>query len=119
MSEKIFTFNPSKDFIMGKWKYILLLFLACLVALPGLYCQKRKVEKADEAFNAGECFDAVDLYKDAYSRVHDRTEKTRIAFQIAECYYKMNESGFAKTWYKKAVAKEYQIPLQFFVMLKC
>jgi len=106
---------------MGRWKYILLLFLACQIALPNLYGQKRKVEKADEAFNAGEYFDAVDLYKDAYSRIHDRTEKTRIAFQIGECYYKMNESAYAKTWYKKAVAKEYHNPiaiLRYAEMLK-
>ena len=106
---------------MGRWKYILFLFLACQIALPDLYCQKRKVEKADEVFNAGEYFDAVDLYKDAYSRIHDRAEKTRIAFQIGECYNKMNESQYAKTWYKKAVAKEYHNPiaiLRYAEMLK-
>lgn len=91
------------------------------MALPNLYSQKRKVEKADEAFNTGEYFDAVDLYKDAYSRIHDRTEKTRLAFQIGECYYKINESKYAKTWYKKAVAKEYHNPiaiLRYAEMLK-
>lgn len=96
---------------MGKSKFLLLLFLAVMLCFSNLLAQKRKVEKADEAFYAGEYFDAVDLYKDAYSRIHDRTERTRIAFQIGECYYKMNESKYAKTWFKKAVTKEYHNPV--------
>ena len=33
-----------------------------------LHAQKRKAEKAYASFDAGEYFDAIDLFKDAYSK---------------------------------------------------
>jgi len=72
--------------------------------------QNRKVEKADEAFEAGEFYDAIDLYKDAYSMVKNKELKTEIVFKIAECYRLTNEPVKAELWYKKAIDRGYMDP---------
>ena len=40
------------------------------------YPQKRKAQKAYDAWEAGEYFEAIDFFKDAYSKTRDRNEKS-------------------------------------------
>ena len=60
---------------------ILFSLIFCLLVIP-VSGQNKKVEKADEAFEAGEYYDAIDLYKDAYSMVKNKELKTEIVFRI-------------------------------------
>jgi peptidoglycan-associated lipoprotein len=78
--------------------------LIVLIALPlTLLPQKRKTERADEAFEAGEYYEAVDFYKDAFTRSKDREVKARMVFMVAECYRITNDTRNAETWYRRAV----------------
>ena len=88
---------------------ILLSLIFCLLVIP-VTGQNKKVEKADEAFEAGEYYDAIDLYKDAYSMVKNKELKTEIVFRIAECYRLTNEPVKAELWYKKAIDRGYMDP---------
>ena len=74
--------------------------------------QKRKTERAYSAFKAGEYFDAIDLFKDAYSKTKkaDKTTRTELVFMIAECYRLDNNPKNAETWYKLAVKSSYSKP---------
>jgi len=67
--------------------------------------QKRKAERAYETFNAGEYFEAIDQFKDAYSKTKksDKSTRTELVFMIAECYRHVNDPKSAETWYKLAV----------------
>jgi peptidoglycan-associated lipoprotein len=67
--------------------------------------QKRKAERAYSSFSAGEYFDAIDQFKDAYSKTKkaDKNSRTELVFMIAECYRMINDPKNAETWYKLAV----------------
>jgi len=73
--------------------------------------QSKKAVKAYETFEAGEYFNAIDEFKDAYQKTTDKKEKLHMAFNIAECYRKTDNSSQAALWYGKVVAKDYENPL--------
>jgi peptidoglycan-associated lipoprotein len=74
--------------------------------------KKQKDSRAQAAFEAGEYFSAIDLYKDAYNKV-DKDQKTAIFFKIGECYRILGDSRSAVLWYKKDVREDYQDPIVF------
>jgi tetratricopeptide (TPR) repeat protein len=75
--------------------------------------QSKRLERADAAFETGEYFLAIDLYKDAYNAVNDRNIRSEIIFKTAECYRKINDSRQAEVWYKKAINRNYSNPLVY------
>jgi len=81
--------------------FLILLFV---IALPlFLFPQKRRAERAYESFNAGEYYEAIDLFKDAYSKTKDKAVKSDMVFMVSECYRIVNDPKNAEIWYKKAV----------------
>ena len=94
-------------------KQLLLLFLFLIfVAFPEISAQKHKSDKAYSSFAAGEYYDAIDLFKDAYSKTKkaDKNLRTEMVFMIAECYRLTNDPKNAETWYKLAVKSSYSKP---------
>jgi peptidoglycan-associated lipoprotein len=92
-----------------------LLFISILlviVAFPEATAQKKKAERAYSSYNAGEYFDAIDQFKDAYSKTKkaDKNTKAELVFMIAECYRLVNDPKNAETWYKLAVKSSYSKP---------
>ena len=72
------------------------------------FAQKNYAKEADDAYKFYQYYEAIDLYKKAYSKVKkNKAEKARIIFQIAECYRFSNDTKYAETWYKKAVNAKY------------
>ncbi|MFH0842486.1 MAG: OmpA family protein [Bacteroidota bacterium] len=86
-------------------RFLFLVILLSVIAMPELPAQKRKAERAYSSFQAGEYYDAIDLFKDTYSKTKksDKAERTEIVFMIAECYRLVNDPKNAETWYKLAV----------------
>jgi len=94
-------------------KRLLLLIILLITAIfPEVAAQKRKAEKAYSSFSAGEYFDAIDQFKDTYSKTKktDKNSKTELVFMIAECYRMINDPKNAETWYKLAVKSSYSKP---------
>jgi peptidoglycan-associated lipoprotein len=91
---------------------ILALVAFIILTLPAEAQKKQKDARAQAAFDAGEYFEAIDLYKDAYNKV-DKEQKTAIFFKVGECYRILGDARSAILWYKKAVREEYQDPLIF------
>ncbi len=93
-------------------RIILLVIILLLAFAPESPAQKRKSERAYAAFEAGEYFDAIDLFKDAYSRTgkSDQAARTDLVFMIAECYRITNDPRNAETWYRLAVRSTYSRP---------
>jgi len=75
--------------------------------------KKQKDSRAQASFDAGEYFEAIDLYKNAVNKVNDNTQKTAILFKIGECYRILGDARSAELWYKKAVREDYQDPIIF------
>jgi peptidoglycan-associated lipoprotein len=82
-----------------------------LCSLPLDAQKKQKDSRAQAAYDAGEYFEAIDLYKNAYNKVNDKTRKTAILFKIGECYRILGDARSAELWYKKAVREDYQDPI--------
>jgi peptidoglycan-associated lipoprotein len=91
---------------------LLLIIILAIVIFPEAAAQKKKTERAYSAYNAGEYFDAIDQFKDAYSKTNktDRNARTELVFMIAECYRMINDPKNAETWYKLAVKSSYSKP---------
>lgn len=77
------------------------------------FAQKDVTAKADAAFNTGQYFAAIDLYKFAYGKAKDKQLKAEIVFQVANCYRITNNFRQAEIWYRKAVKKEYNNPIVY------
>ena len=93
-------------------RLLLLVILLIIVASQQVTAQKRKIERAYSSFNAGEYFDAIDQFKNAYSKTKkaDKNSRTELVFMIAECYRLTNDPKDAETWYKLAVKSSYSKP---------
>jgi len=86
-------------------RFSILIILLIIAAVQDSPAQKRKAERAYAAFNAGEYFDAIDEFKDAYSKTQktDKASRTELVFMIAESYRLINDPKNSETWYKLAV----------------
>lgn len=94
-------------------RLITLALMAALVfSLPVDAQKKQKDSRAQAAYEAGEYYEAIDLYKNVYNKV-DKDQKTAIFFKIGECYRILGQSRSAIMWYKKAVREDYQDPIIF------
>ena len=93
-------------------RLLLFTILLAFIAFPEVIAQKRKVEKAYSSFSAGEYFDAIYQFKNAYSKTKkaDKNTRTELVFMIAECYRLVNDPKNAETWYKLAVKSAYSKP---------
>jgi peptidoglycan-associated lipoprotein len=93
-------------------RILLLILLLTFSLLPDLSAQKRKMERAYESFTAGEYYDAIDLFKDAYSKIKksDKQGRAELVYMIAECYRLVNDPKNSETWYKLAVKSSYSKP---------
>ena len=93
-------------------RLLLLIIILITVTSPEVTAQKRKTERAYSSFSAGEYFDAIDQFKDAYSKTKkaDKNSRTELVFMIAECYRMINDPKNAETWYKLAVKSSYSKP---------
>ncbi|HEX2975057.1 MAG TPA: OmpA family protein [Bacteroidales bacterium] len=90
----------------------ILIILLIVTFLSDLSAQKRKTERAYDSFKAGEYYDAIDLFKDAYSKVKksDKAGRTELVYMVAECYRHVNDPKNSETWYKLAVKSSYSKP---------
>ncbi len=90
----------------------LLIIIGLLFLIPGnLQSQNKRLQRAYETYEAGEYFQAIDIFKDAYQKITDKKEKVRITFFIGECYRNIGNAQQASMWYSKAISKEYENPI--------
>jgi len=93
-------------------RYIILFILLFIITLQETPAQGRRSERAYDAYNAGEYFDAIDEFKNTYSKTKkaDKESRAEYIFMIAECYRLINDPRNAETWYKLAVKSAYSRP---------
>jgi peptidoglycan-associated lipoprotein len=89
---------------------ISVVFCLIMIAGPDALAQKRKSERAYEYFDAGEYFEAIDHFKNTYSKSRDKALKEEMVFMVSECYRLINDPRNAEIWYKKAVRSSYSKP---------
>lgn len=96
--------------------FIVLVFaLVCLNFSAFAQGNKQSI-KAETAYNAGEYFLAVDLYKVAFNSITDKTDKAMLIFKMAECYRIMNVPLKAELNYKKAINNGFTDPIAVYYL---
>src|SRR5271170_8076254 len=66
---------------------------------------------ADVAFASGNFYDAIPLYKKAFSKEKSKDKKAAIVFKTAECYRNISDVPNEIVWYDKAVKAGYTDPV--------
>jgi peptidoglycan-associated lipoprotein len=89
----------------------LVIVILTITSIPAHSQKKQKDARAQAAFEAGEYFEAIDLYKNAYNKVKDSDRQTAILFRIGECYRILGDARSAELWYRKAIRQDFQDPI--------
>ena len=72
--------------------------------------QPKEVKQANEAYEAEEYTNAIELLKKALTEVKGRDDKAEVIFKIAECYRHINDYKYAENYYEKAIKLGYKDP---------
>lgn len=91
-------------------KILNLLAIAMLFSLS-LNAQKNYKLEADVSFSGLKYYQAIDLYKKAYTKEKSKEVKSEILFKIAECYRLKEDGTQAAVWYSKAITAKYDDPI--------
>ena len=96
-------------------KYLIPIWLLlCILSANSLEAQKKERDfKAMAAYEAGEYYNAIDLFKKALGKVSEKEKKAEVSYYIAECYRITGEPRQASLWYRKALQQDSQIPELF------
>ncbi len=92
---KILKFIPS----------VLLLFISAAT-----FAQRGVTFNADKAYESGDYYDAINLYKKAYTKEKNKAKKAEVIFKVAECYRHTNDYKNQEVWYGKAVKAKIKDP---------
>ena len=95
---------------MKIFKIILCLSVSLLV-FNGASAQKSFMKEAEKAYGEEKFFEAIELYKKAYSKEKNKALKAEIIYQIAECYSHILDYNQAEKWYQKAIKAKFADPV--------
>ena len=91
--------------------------LIILMAVSFVGCKTAKLSDAEEQFHRGEYFEAAKTYKKIYNRLTKKEERPlrgEVAFQLATCYRKLNQSARASAAYQNAIRYQYPDSMAFY-----
>ncbi|HKL02527.1 MAG TPA: DUF2225 domain-containing protein, partial [Cryomorphaceae bacterium] len=94
-------------------KKLLLLSLFAISSILVFGQAEKFIKEADNAFENEAYFEAIDLYKKAYSKESSADEKARLLYQIAESYRYVLDYEQQVIWYNKALKAQYDNPNAF------
>ena len=101
-------------------------FLTVPFLLFGLFfsfSQGSTFTKAEKAFQNQQYNKAKELYQKAYERSNDRSEKTKISFQMANCARLMGQFKVAESYFKRTIKLRYYEmfadPLVYYYLGEC
>ncbi len=93
---------------MKKLKKGVLLLAVALLTATGAQAQKSLAQKADDLFDQNRFVEALEQYTKVYEKIRDnRAEKSRVYFQMAECYRMMYDYPRAERIYKRLAGDGY------------
>ncbi len=99
---------------MMSMKKFLTCFTFILICAAGAMAQGKQAEEADDAFNKGFFYNAIELYKKAYTTEKKASEKAVLIFKVAEAYRALGDAENAEVWYEKANKAQYPDPITYY-----
>ena len=95
---------------MKNLKKLALTTTAIIAFVFSINAQKNFLKDADIAFDNHQYFNAIELYKQAYTKVKKADVKSKILFRTAQSYQEINDLKGAETYYSKAIKAKYPDP---------
>lgn len=99
---------------MMSMRKIVACFTLSLLCATVASAQGKQAEEADDAFKAGQYFNAIELYKKAYTLEKKASDKAALIFKVAECYRTLGDAPNAQVWYEKANKAQYTDPISYY-----
>ena len=96
---------------MKNLKKLALTTTAIIAFLFSVNAQKNYLKDADVAYDNHQYFNAIELYKQAYTKVKKADAKARILFRTGDAYQQINDLKGAETYYSKAIKAKYPDPI--------
>ncbi len=87
--------------------------LVSLVFVSTAAAQSKLAEEADDAFKKGFYFNAIELYKKAYTVEKKASTKAELIFKVGEAYKAIGDPQQAAVWYEKANKAQYTDPITY------
>lgn len=94
-------------------KKILFTLLTIILFSVTANAQKDYKNEADVAFSGYKYYQAIEMYKKAYTKESKNDVKAEILFQIAECYRLKEDGKQAAVWYEKSIKAKHDNPLAY------
>lgn len=85
-----------------------------LLFSSAVMAQGKLADEADDAFNKGFYYSAIELYKKAYTAEKKATTKAELIFKVAESYRALGDMEQAASWYDRANRAQYPEPITYF-----
>lgn len=99
--------------MMRPFQFLAFLGLGLFMSIPA-FGQNKTAEEADAAFQKGFYFNAIELYKKAYTTEKKASDKAALIFKVAEVYRTIGDAQQAEIWYDKANKAQYNDPITYF-----
>lgn len=93
-------------------KFLASLFVS-LAFVTTASAQGKLAEEADDAFKKGFYFNAIELYKKAYTVEKKASTKAELIFKVGEAYRALGDPQQAGVWYEKANKAQYTDPITY------
>lgn len=105
--------SPTHDPIMSMRKF-LACFTLILICASSAMAQTKQAAEADDAYKKGLFYDAIEMYKKAYTTARKASEKAELIFKVAEAYRALGDAQNAEVWYDKANKAQYPDPITYY-----
>ncbi len=96
---------------MKSLKKLALTTTAVLAFAFSVSAQKNYLKDADIAYDNHQYFNAIELYKQAYTKVKKADAKAKILYRTGQSYHEINDLKGAETYYSKAIKAKYPDPI--------
>ncbi len=104
---------------MKSLKKLTLTTLAVMAFAFTINAQKNYLKDADLAYDNHQYFNAIELYKQAYTKEKKADKKAKILFRTGESYHEINDLKGAETYYSKAIKAKYPDPIAVLKLADC
>lgn len=97
--------------------FLWLFGILLMVAASG--CKTPKLSEANEQYARGEYFNASKTYRAVYNKLNPRRDKElrgEVAFQLGNCYRKLNMAARATAAYQNAIRYEYPDSMAYYYL---
>ncbi|MDE6071791.1 MAG: OmpA family protein [Muribaculaceae bacterium] len=102
---------------MKSVSFKILALIFAVVALGS--CKTPKLTEADEQMGRGEFFNASKTYRSVYNKLSPKTDRElrgEVAYKMATCYRRLNQSARAAASYQNAIRYEYPDSTAFYYL---